>query len=199
MKHIFIQGEKSQPVFVLLHGTGGSEESLIDVGNKLNSKASLLGIKGEVNEQGMARYFRRLREGVYDEVDLYEKGMLLNQFIKQASSEYHFSLNEVVLVGYSNGANIGLHLLLNEASVYRQAILFHPMYPLSQIKEVALSKTKAFISFGINDPIVPLEESQHVIDILRNRQASVEIFETIGHNLSLEEIEAAKNWLQKEV
>lgn len=73
MKHIFIQGEKSQPVFVLLHGTGGSEESLIDVGNKLNSKASLLGIKGEVNEQGMARYFRRLREGVYDEVDLYEK------------------------------------------------------------------------------------------------------------------------------
>ncbi len=46
---------------------------------------------------------------------------------------------------------------------------------------------------------MPLEESQHVIDILRNRQASVEIFETIGHNLSLEEVEATKNWLQKEV
>ena len=43
------------------------ETDLIPLGTALNPNYNLLSIRGEVNENGMNRYFKRLAEGVYDE------------------------------------------------------------------------------------------------------------------------------------
>jgi len=50
----------------LLHGTGGNEDDLIPVGQMLSSSASLLSPRGNVLENGMPRFFKRLAEGVFD-------------------------------------------------------------------------------------------------------------------------------------
>ena len=74
MNFIFHQGKPAAPVLVLLHGTGGDERSLLDLGHDLDPQASLLGIRGNVLENGMPRYFKRLAEGIYDEEDLMFRG-----------------------------------------------------------------------------------------------------------------------------
>ncbi|EAC9468251.1 carboxylesterase, partial [Listeria monocytogenes] len=56
MKAIYQQGAADAPVLVLLHGTGGDEQSLLEVGKALDPQASLLGIRGNVLENGMPRY-----------------------------------------------------------------------------------------------------------------------------------------------
>ena len=55
---------------LLLHGTGGDEHDLLDLGRMLDPGAALLSPRGKVLEQGMPRFFRRLAEGVFDIDDL---------------------------------------------------------------------------------------------------------------------------------
>ena len=55
---------------LLLHGTGGDESDLSPLGRAIAPGAALLSPRGKVIENGMPRFFRRLREGVFDEDDL---------------------------------------------------------------------------------------------------------------------------------
>ena len=65
MQHIFKEGKAGHPVFILLHGTGGDETNLLPLGEVLDSEATVLSIRGDVNENGMLRYFKRQGEGRY--------------------------------------------------------------------------------------------------------------------------------------
>ena len=65
-----IKGKKSRLTLLLLHGTGGTEDDLIPLANKLTPDASILSVRGKVLENGMPRFFRRLEEGVFDLEDL---------------------------------------------------------------------------------------------------------------------------------
>src|SRR5699024_10247221 len=107
MKHIYKLGENTDgPTLLLLHGTGGTEHDLLPLANRVDSNANILSVKGNVSENGMARFFRRLSEGVFDEDDLIFRTKELNAFLDQASHDYAFDRDKVIAVGYSNGANI---------------------------------------------------------------------------------------------
>ena len=68
--HSILKGHPEAPAFVLLHGTGGDETSLLPIAQELNKQATVLSIRGDVSENGMNRYFKRLAEGHYDLEDL---------------------------------------------------------------------------------------------------------------------------------
>ena len=67
--HKFVPGTSGRTL-ILLHGTGGTESDLLDLGRALDPEAALLSPRGKVLENGMPRFFRRLAEGVFDEEDL---------------------------------------------------------------------------------------------------------------------------------
>ncbi|MCJ8010084.1 alpha/beta hydrolase, partial [Lederbergia wuyishanensis] len=94
MNHIFQKGHDSQaPTLLLLHGTGGTEHDLINIGKMISPNSSLLGVRGNVLENGMPRFFRRLAEGVFDEEDLVLRTEELKQFIDDSAKEYQFDRN----------------------------------------------------------------------------------------------------------
>lgn len=196
MEHVIYKGGKDQPVLVLLHGTGGTETSLLEVGSALNSQATLIGIRGNTLENGYPRFFKRLAEGEYDEVDLAERTIELHEFIQALLNKEDLSSGNVVLVGYSNGANIGIKLLLDYPKNYQKAVLFHPMYPVDVQEKQDLSQTQIFTIMGQQDPIVPVVESNRVLELLTNRGASVTEEWTLNHQLTFTEVEKAKEWLQ---
>uniref|UniRef100_UPI00351F67A4 alpha/beta hydrolase n=1 Tax=Staphylococcus aureus TaxID=1280 RepID=UPI00351F67A4 len=102
MEPIFREGQKGAPTLILLHGTGGDEFALLPLGEALNENYHLLSIRGQVAENGMNRYFKRLGEGVYDEEDLEFRGQELLACIKEAAERYEFDIEKAVLVGFSN-------------------------------------------------------------------------------------------------
>lgn len=103
MHSIFKKGHPEAPVFVLLHGTGGDETSLLPIAQELNKQATVLSIRGDVSENGMNRYFKRLAEGHYDLEDLEKRGEALHKFIQQAANEHQFSLDKIIFIAIQMG------------------------------------------------------------------------------------------------
>src|SRR5213082_1077853 len=127
--HEFVPGASNRTL-LLLHGTGGNERDLISLGRELDSSASLLSPRGKVLENGMPRFFRRLAEGVFDLEDLKYRTNELADFVTAAGKQYGFATDQLVAVGYSNGANIAASMLLLRPELLPTATLFRAMVPL---------------------------------------------------------------------
>lgn len=198
MIHIYKEGKKESPIFVLLHGTGGDENDLIPLAQVLDPNATILSIRGEVYENGMNRFFKRKAEGVYDVEDLHQRGENLYNFIVKMSQEKDFDLEKVAYIGFSNGSNIAINMLLREDSSIKRALLFAPMYPVD-ISENHKDMTdySVYLSMGKNDPIARMDDSQEVIKLFQDRKAQVEEFWVNGHELNQATVVKAQEWLAK--
>jgi len=191
------KAKKSSLTLLLLHGTGGTEDDLIPLGNELTLDASILSVRGKVLENGMPRFFRRLEEGVFDLEDLKMRTDELADFILKSSSIYDFDLKRLIAVGYSNGANIGASLLLRRPEVLAGAILFRAMVPFIPSVLPDLSKKFIILLEGMRDPIVSRQEAESLLKIFNKAHSNVTIkWQGSGHNLTQEDIESAKKWLE---
>ncbi len=148
-KHRFVPATSPfLPTLLLLHGTGGDENDLLLLGQALAPGAALLSPRGKVLENGMPRFFRRLAMGVFDEQDLRFRSQELAEFVRATSHKYGFDSQNVVAVGYSNGANIAASLLVLHLGVVRAAALFSPMVPLQPDRLPDLSSVAVFVAAG---------------------------------------------------
>jgi predicted esterase len=194
--HEFVPG-RSERTLLLLHGTGGNERDLLSLGRELGHDASLLSPRGQVLENGMPRFFRRLAEGVFDLEDLKRRTYELADFVAGAAEHYQFAADQVIAIGYSNGANIAASLLLLRPQTLHGAILFRAMVPFIPPRKPDLSPIRVWIGAGDKDPIIPTSESQRLAELLRGSGADVTIrFFNAGHNLTNNEIETARDWLK---
>src|SRR5699024_8920789 len=182
MKHIFNKG--NDLTLLLLHGTGGNEHDLLPLARIIDDDASILSVRGNVSENGMPRFFRRLAEGVFDEDDLIFRTEELHTFLDDAATEHDFKRNDVVAVGYSNGANIAASLLYHHEHSLKAAILLHPMVPRRDVELPDLSGVSVFIGAGKNDPICTPEETEELAKQLKEAGADVEVqWGNHGHQL----------------
>jgi phospholipase/carboxylesterase len=199
MKHIFNKGKDlMKPTFLMLHGTGGNELDLLPLAGMIDDEASVLSVRGNVLENGMPRFFRRLAEGVFDVEDLQIRTNELNEFLDEAAGSYEFDRDNIIAIGYSNGANIAASLLFHYQNALKAAILHHPMVPRRGIDLQDLTGKNIFIAAGTNDPICPPAESSELQSLLENANAKVVLhWENRGHQLTREEVDAAADWYRK--
>ncbi|WP_086313559.1 phospholipase/carboxylesterase [Enterococcus sp. 7F3_DIV0205] len=196
MHYLFEKGAPNGKKLLLLHGTGGDETSLLDIARFLDEEATLLSFRGTIQESGMNRFFKRNGLNQFDLVSLEEESDRLIQSITSVSEEKGIPLEEWVIVGYSNGANIAAHMLLERTTAIKYAILFHPMSLGVDTQDFPLADKGLWLSVSENDPIVSKEASNQLVQQLKNRQAAVTITTTnSGHQITMDEINQAKQWL----
>ena len=185
---------------LLLHGTGGNEDDLIQVGQMILPSASLLSPRGKVLENGMPRFFKRLAEGVFDLEDLKFRTRELADFVKEVSSIYSFDLSKTIAVGFSNGANMAASLLFSHPGTLMGMILFRAMVPFIPDSPLDLSDKKVLLSAGVFDPIVSEHQTRSLFDILEKNRANVTLkWQQSGHNLTESDILDAKEWLSENI
>ncbi|GIN58558.1 phospholipase/carboxylesterase [Lederbergia ruris] len=176
-------------------GRGGTEQDLLPLAQIIDPDANVLGVRGNVLENGMPRFFRRLAEGVFDEEDLVFRTKELNEFLDEAAEKYDFDRKQIIAIGYSNGANIAASLLFHFQDALKGAILHHPMVPRRGIELPDLSGIPVFIGAGTNDPICSREESLELQSLLEQANAMVHLhWENRGHQLTATEVDAARQW-----
>ena len=195
--HRYLPGTAPGAPLLLLHGTGGDENDLIPMGGALAPGRALLSPRGQVLENGMPRFFRRLAEGVFDEADVMKRAHDLADFVKAARAEY--GLEAPIAVGFSNGANIAAAVLLLRPEALAGAAMIRAMVPLADPPNSDLGGKPVLILSGSSDPIMPIENARRLADMLRSAKASVR-HETLpaSHGLTQGDLTVAAKWLQQE-
>jgi phospholipase/carboxylesterase len=194
-EHSRKDGEVKSHVLLLLHGTGGNEEDLIPIGKMISPESAILSPRGKVLENGMPRFFRRLAEGVFDVEDLKYRTCELATFVSNASQFYGFDLKRTIVVGFSNGANIGASMLLLRPEVLSGAILFRAMVPLELESVPDLSDKHIVLCEGLYDPIVTQQEAKRLFLLLEKSRAKISLrWQKSSHNLTQDDVLIAKEW-----
>jgi phospholipase/carboxylesterase len=196
-QHIFKSGTNpTSPPLLLLHGTGGDENDLLPLGASISPGSPLLSARGDVLENGMPRFFRRLAPGVFDFADLTKRTETLAEFITQAATTYQLDARQLIAVGYSNGANIALSVLLNHPALLAGAALLRPMWIGEPGKTPDLTGKRVLISSGLQDPIAPADQAGQIATLLRKTGASVTLNSLpAGHGLTSADFAGAKRFI----
>ena len=183
-----------RPPVLLLHGTGGDETGLLELGRAVAPGSPLLSPRGKVLEQGMPRFFRRLAEGVFDEADLRRRAHELADFIAAARTAY--GLPAPVALGFSNGANIAAAVLLLRPEALAGAVLLRAMVPLAVAPAADLEGKPILLLSGAMDPIVPAANAARLAAMLEGEGAALR-HQTLpaGHGLSQADMSIMKDWL----
>jgi phospholipase/carboxylesterase len=184
------------PTLLLLHGTGGDENDLLPLARLVSPAAALLAVRGNVMEQGMPRFFRRLSEGVFDLDDLRRRTAELGDFIAAAGERYGFSPSALFALGFSNGANIAASLLLSRPAALAGGILIRAMVPFEPDRTPDLSGRGVLLSEGRMDPLIPPAAAERLAKILEGAGADVELaWQPGGHGLTQGDVTVARRWL----
>jgi phospholipase/carboxylesterase len=208
--HRFAPGEGSMPAgdpaaagglaptddltLLLLHGTGGDETSLLELGREVAPAANLLSVRGRSLEEGAPRFFRRFSATRYDQAHLASEAAALADFVGAAADRYGFGRGGLVALGYSNGANIAIAALTLRPGALAGAILLRPVMPFESPPSADLAGVPVLVTRGRRDPYGPLSEP--VAPYLRSLGAAVveEVIEA-GHELTRRDLQAATAWL----
>jgi phospholipase/carboxylesterase len=196
--HRFEPGaDPSLPPVLLLHGTGGNESDLIPLGREIAPGAALISPRGNVVEGDMPRFFRRFREGLFDEDDVRRRAGELARFVTDARGAH--GLGQPFALGYSNGANIAAAVLLLHPRALKGAILMRAVAPLAEPPRPDLAGIPVMILSGLHDPIAPRASAEKLAGALAAAGARVEREELpAGHGLTRADVTRAKAFYSRE-
>ena len=189
-----LPGSPGSPLLFVFHGTGGDENQLLSFAQDLSPGAAVVSPRGDVSEQGAARFFRRAAEGVYDMADLARATEKMTGFVR-AHVEAQKPL-AVLGLGYSNGANILASVLFATPALFDAAVLMHPLIPFEPQMQGDFTGKRILITAGQRDPICPPNQTTRLEAYLRAAGADVSVeWHEGGHEVRPNEIEAARKFL----
>jgi predicted esterase len=181
---------------VTLHGTGGNEQDLIPFAMEVSPTSAILSPRGNVVENGMPRFFRRLSNNVFDEEDVIGRTHALADFIVSAGDAYGRDPARMTALGYSNGANIAAAVLFLRPEVFSRAILLRPMLPLQTPDLPDLRGRKILLLRGKQDTVIPPDSTAHLEQALRSAGADVTSAAIdAGHEITVQDVQTISRWL----
>lgn len=194
--HRIEEGRAGSPLLFVFHGTGADETQLLGIGRQLMPDATLVSPRGDVSEQGAARFFKRTGEGVYDMEDLAERTQKMAAFVKAHVDARNPSA--VLGMGYSNGANILATVAFAQPDLFKGAVLMHPLIPFEPQVVGTLELLGVLITAGQRDPICPAPMTESFAEALKRHGAEVDTaWHEGGHEVRPEEFEAARQFLAR--
>jgi len=190
-----VAAPKGAPLLFVLHGTGGDETDLLDLGRQLLPDAHLISPRGDVLEGGAPRFFRRLGMGVYDMADLDRATNKMVAFMAEHAAAEEPSF--VAALGYSNGANILASVLFRRPDLVDRAVLMHPLIPFEPPAQPGLAERKVLITAGRRDPIAPAATTDNLARYFTSQGAETEVaWHDGGHEIARPELTAIRDFLQ---
>jgi phospholipase/carboxylesterase len=189
-----LPGSPDGSLLFVFHGTGADENQLLSLGRDLAPQATIVSPRGDVSEDGAARFFRRTGEGVYDMDDLARATDKMVGFVRA-----HVEASKppsVLGLGYSNGANILASVVFAAPSLFDAAVLMHPLIPFEPVVKGSLAGRRILVTAGKRDPICPPNLTARLEAYLRADGADVTVeWHDGGHEVQSNEIEAARRFL----
>ncbi|SNR34651.1 alpha/beta hydrolase [Puniceibacterium sediminis] len=188
------KGAPGAPLIFTFHGTGGSETQFHALASQILPEAHVVSPRGDVSEGGMARYFRRTGEGVYDMADLARRTDAMATFLLEAKNRV--GADRVIALGYSNGANIAASVAFSHPEIFTDLALMHPLIPWDPAPQPGLIGARILITAGERDPICPAPLTHGFSRYLSAQGAGViEHWHPGGHEIVQSEVDALQAFM----
>jgi predicted esterase/catechol 2,3-dioxygenase-like lactoylglutathione lyase family enzyme len=198
-RHVFEKAPDSvddDRTIVALHGTGGNENDLIGMVREVNTTSAILSPRGQVLENGMPRFFRRVAANVFDEDDVVRRANELSGFIRASTDKYDRNPDRLTALGYSNGANIAAAVILLHPEVFSCAVLIRPLLPLQNPPLPDLHGKQILVLKGKHDAIIPSASTDRLVKTFRRAGADVTTREMdAGHEITARDLDEISEWL----
>jgi phospholipase/carboxylesterase len=194
--HYVCVDNKAEKTLFLFHGTGGTENDFLFLNDAIKDSYNLVGLRGNIDEHGSRRFFKRLAPGVFDENSIREEAPKVVEFIQNWQYERGITAESCSALGFSNGANIlfALFLLYPDTILFHDAILMHPMMPFKKKVGKVHNPEKILVTHGDKDQMVSSEEQALVNATLVN--AVIKRFPE-GHTIHKQEVSEVITWLMR--
>ena len=195
--HKFVPG-KSPYTVVVLHGQGGDENDLIPVASALAPGASFLSPRGQVLENGEARFFARVSRDVFDETEVRTRTASLADWIAAAVQHYSLDATKVFALGFSNGASIAAAAMLLNPGTIAGGVLLRPRTIIEPPGLSDLNGAPVLVIAGARDEKMPAGSSEHLARLLGRAGAAVEMaMLDAEHGLTPQDFSLGKQWFSK--
>jgi phospholipase/carboxylesterase len=190
------EGDGPFPVFLLLHGWTGDENSMWIFSSHLPENALMIAPRGTYPASigGYGWYTDRDRKGLPAQTNQWPQVEDFHQAITglfellTARNFPQADFSKLNLVGFSQGAALSYTLtLLNPGRVMTSASLsgFMPEGAEDLVMDHPLTGKSMFVTHGTQDDLVPVKMARHAVELLEKAGAKVDYCEeNVGHKLS---------------
>lgn len=192
------------PMLLLLHGHGSNEDDLFSLGKKIPSNWNLVSVRGpyELAKNSYCWYDVKMLNGkiaVNIEQKLESRSKLL-QLITDLTKKYNINTSKIIVAGFSQGANMAQALGLSEPSLVSGFGVFSGRFVDEFIPYInytnELKKSKAFISYGSSDTMLPKTYVEDHVNKLKGLGVEVSYCEdSNGHSISTKQWNEFSKWL----
>ena len=158
--------DKNNKVIIMFHGYGSNKDDLFSFAKFMNPNFLIISIQApiQMDYNSYCWWSLNLNNDMELQMDDKEaKNSLneLNRFISEdLSIKYNFGLNQVYLLGFSQGCMISYALSINFPENYKKVVGLSGKIPHEIInfnEKFDYSNHNFFCSHGINDQVIPIE------------------------------------------
>lgn len=192
MEYITIPASSNE-FFVLFHGTGGNEYSLLPIIGDINPNASVISFLGDEGSGESRRYFKPLLNGQLQRNNFNDK---VSQFIMFWDAIKPTNAS-ITFIGYSNGANFILGLLEKRSDIADNIVLLHPSNLEYTFEKYA--ECRILLTSGANDTLSVPGDVMRLAKQLKNQfpSTTLKLLDT-AHEVTAKEIQIAVDFLKKQ-
>lgn len=195
MYHIYREGVNNR-VLVLFHGTGGDAKEMLEFGLDLDQRAHILSIEGDVRQWRMNRYFIRHEDGTFDIENLHAQTIKYYEEVLNTLKQFKIENKEVILVGYSNGANLIQSMMKHFTLPFSKVMMFHPSLVEVERPFQAQKDLKVFVTSGAKDQYITMEQFNGLTSSIRALDLKVVTFNhQFGHAMTEEEVSRGRSFV----
>jgi phospholipase/carboxylesterase len=182
---------------MLLHGSGRTEEDMVQIAAKLSPGSMAAAVRGAMRWEGGFSFFRRFEDRSIDERDLIAQAGLLAESVVQIGVVRGFAWPPVA-VGFSNGAIMAAALVMLHPALLSGAVLFRPLSPLTTDPDISIRQPPVLIIDGRDDERRSPGDGARLAQRLARMGASVthHLLPT-GHSIGTDDLRLAREWLAR--
>jgi phospholipase/carboxylesterase len=192
------------PLLVLLHGHNSNENDLFSLSDRIPDNWTVVSVRGtyKLAENGYRWYdVKTLNGKITINIDEEERSRKkLIQLITDIKNKYKVDDQKIIIAGFSQGANMAQSLGLSEPNLVAGFGVFSGRFVEEFIPYISNSTTlkssKAFISYGSGDNMLPKTYSEENISKLKELGIQITYCEdTNGHSISTKQWNEFTKWL----
>ncbi|MFZ4106148.1 alpha/beta hydrolase [Flavobacterium sp.] len=193
------------PLLLLLHGYGSNEEDLFSFASELPEEYYVVSVRApyELGFGGYAWYainFDADENKFYDIPQAQESRDLIVNFIDELVSNYPIDLNNITLIGFSQGTILGYAIALSYPEKIQRLVAMsgylNTEMAIPNFENNDFSNLKIFASHGTVDQVVPVDWARKAPPALIVLGIEVVYKEyPIGHGVAPQNFYDFKNWL----